>query len=241
MVQDGDMITWEVRNIDLKMSATLQPRSDIGYKRVLFLESESRPGEVVAASCSQDNKWRVAHTPITMPISTGSFSFTTAGIAGVGGNVNDFFRIRSLNEKEVVQCEIEGLRSWPGLGDQEISEAKIQVARKPLNWHGKTPCAFPLSCALVEGNKAALIGVLCRTDDNGLQLYRGHPWWDEFKKPELICKVKNGSNFLYIKDWGDILYLTPDGDMSRAHVTLHRNNSVTVNIHSALKISDACL
>ncbi|CAI6096683.1 unnamed protein product [Clonostachys chloroleuca] len=239
MVQDGDMITWEVRNIDLKMSATLQPRSDIGYKRVLFLESESRPGEVVAASCSQDNKWRVAHTPITMPISTGSFSFTTAGIAGVGGNVSDFFRIRSLNEREVVQCEIEGLRSWPGLGDQEISEAKIQVARKPLNWHGKTPCAFPLSCALVEGNKAALIGVLCRTDDNGLQLYRGHPWWDEFKKPELICKVKDGSNFLYIKDWGDILYLTPDGDMSRAHVTLHRNNSVTVNIHSALKINDA--
>ncbi|CAI6098730.1 unnamed protein product [Clonostachys chloroleuca] len=220
----SEQISWDVNNLEFPDAVKLHPRAEYFPSNILLLESEVRPGDLIAARADKDNGgWLMTRPPESMPANPEAHYFTTTCFQP------DSFRIRSLAKNGIVQCQVEGLRTWGALNRADMSPGSHEMQRKDIEWHGKPPSSMPVSCRLVEGHgTAGIIAVLSRSADDGIYLFRGHPWWDELEAPELVCRAKRGSHFIYLKDWRQVVFLSPQNQLSWVPLDVEDDNTILV-------------
>lgn len=220
----SEQISWDVNNLEFPEAVKLHPRAEYFPSNILLLESEVRPGDLIAARADKDNGgWLMTRPPESMPANPEAHYFTTTCFQP------DSFRIRSLAKNGIVQCQVEGLRTWGALNRADMSPGSHEMQRKDIEWHGKPPSSMPVSCRLVEGDgTAGIIAVLSRSADDGIYLFRGHPWWDELEAPELVCRAKRGSHFIYLKDWRKVVFLSPQNQLSWVPLDVEDDNTILV-------------
>jgi hypothetical protein len=68
---------------------------------------------------------------------------------------------------------------------------------------------------IISGRVISVAGVVCKTVEDRIYLFQGHPWWDDFPQPEFICTVKTGSNFFVSLRSRILLYISPENEMRR--------------------------
>lgn len=216
-----ELFQWTDMDVSLPFPVIPIPQSFPFITKIegkLFITGTTTSNHLSRLGKEADGSWKNVSFPAEIPVSQGDHLFHTFGDFG------DTLRLRTVNQNETVWYEFTGCKKFIGIGSCQAKD--LDVEKKNLNWHGHSLSLDLPSIVSIEGKYQTAAGVLCRTTDNKVYYFQGHPWWDEFQSPKLICEVKEKSTFLVSRTSNDFLYLSAENEMMRIKFTVGEDDEI---------------
>jgi len=221
---EGPPFYWSFKNIELPPTAS--PIIQVGLptdfdESMQFLTCVSSSESLISLYEGPDGNWRIVPYPNDIPISPGDYIYHTQ----IPNEAK--IRVRKLRHDSIIQYQFQGLCDWTEL--LSSSPTKIDINHQDIDWHGHTPSQSWDSCQMqiVSDRDASAAGIVCKTIEDKIYLFQGHPWWDKFPRPEFICTVKSGSNFFVSQKSRSLLYISPENEMRKIEFTVKDVGSIT--------------
>lgn len=222
---EGPPFYWSFKNIELPPTAS--PMIQVGLLPTycdeynLFLTCVSSSESLISLVEGSDGNWRIVPYPNDIPISPGDYIFHTKKPDEAK------IRVRKLRHDSIIQYQFQGPCDWTELLSSRPT--KTDINHQDIDWHGHILSRSWASCQmqLVYGRDISVAGIVCKTIEDKIYLFQGHPWWNKFPQPEFICTVKSGSNFFVSQKSRSLLYISPENEMRRIELTVDDVDNIT--------------